>query len=474
MDIMAGYIPPEQQWPQTGQQIMDGSFVDEVQKQQQNLLESARAEAIRQDPTLNFVQRQIVQGLLGAKQDWQNAYDAGDATGMANAELRGRSLREQGNAIGWDGAGYGDNVSLHEAAMNLANNDTRAVNNLLYNMKDSNDIYQQKVVEYLDKGYSIDSARRMAGQRSSENTASNLNQLRDAFRMYGMDARGAITPQGADILASLALNGQGELANFYANMLPSPVQNWQFDNANITAANAEENALRKMAQQYKYGQMKAAAAQQRAREDAQWKADFNDARTQKAIAERFYYARDVMGYSDEESKHFALTGKLPSSKSGGTRANGSSEEAEEAKLSSAEKKILNAIKNNEARIESLLRAGNDEEKIEEAAQAINEYIELYKKWTNDGVDYDTMRGVEKRIKEYTDQLNLNKQGGINQTTGGPFGGITGAEYMDEETFNSLPEEARQHIKERYEALDEQSLSNLPETRQEIIRKIRGY
>jgi Ca2+-binding EF-hand superfamily protein len=454
--------------------MMDGSFVDEVQKQQQNLIDTARAEAIKQDPTLSYVQRQIAKGLLGAKQEWEAAYNAGDAAGMANAALQGRSLREQGNAIGWDGAGYGEGVSLHEAAMNLANNDTRAVNNLLYNMKDSNDIYQQKVVEYLDKGYSIDSARRMAGQRSSENTASNLNQIRDAFRMYGMDERGAITPQGADILASLALNGQGELANFYANMLPKPVQNWNFDNSLITAANAQDNALMRMAQQYKYGQMKAAADQQRARENAQWKADFNDARAQKAIAERFYYARDVMGYSDEESKHFALTGKLPSAKSGGTRANGSSEGAEEPKLSSSEKKILNAIKNNEARIESLLRAGNDEEKIEEAAQAIDEYIELYKKWTNDGVDYDTMRGVEKRIKEYTDQLNLNKQGGINQATGGPSGGITGAEYMDEETFNSLPEEAQQYIKERYEALDEQSLSNLPETRQEMIRKIRGY
>lgn len=252
MAIMAGYIPQEQQWNLTGQQMMDGSFIDEVQKNQQNLREAARAEAIRQDPTLSYVQRRLASGLLGAKRDWQNAYDAGNAEGMAAAALKGESLRKQADAIGWNGNGYGADVSLLEAAQNLANNDTRAVNDVLYNLKDGNSVYTQKVADYLDKGYSIDSAKRLAGQRSAEATQGNIEQLRDAFRMYGMDERGAITPQGADLLASMALNGQSELANFYSNMMAKPVQNWNFENDLLKMAQAQSDRLQSMDRQQQY------------------------------------------------------------------------------------------------------------------------------------------------------------------------------------------------------------------------------
>jgi hypothetical protein len=262
-------------------------------------------------------------------------------------------------------------------------------------------------------------------------------------------------------------------ASLYGNMNPTPVQNWNFENSVLLSDRGMQQALQKMAAQYQYKQQEAEEAQKRARQDAQWKADFSDERARRAMVER-YNTAIALGYSEDESRQYALTGKMPSGNSGGTggKSSGSTKEAPE--MTNAEKKIFNAIRNNESNIESLLSAGNDPEKIAEAENAIESYRELYKKWNNDGVDYDTMRGVEARIKEYVDQLNVNKQGGINQATGGPSSGITGAEYIDEETFNALPEEVQQEIKQRYEALDEQTLSRFPESRQEVIRKIRGY
>lgn len=240
----------------SGTDAMNLALHDEVDKGQRNLIDMAKMELAKQDPTLNYVQRQLAQGLLGAKQDWENAYKAGDAQGMANAAMRGEKLRGQANSIGWNGNGYGADVSLLEAAQNLANNDTRAVNDILYNLKDSNSIYRQRVADYLDKGYSIDSAKRLAGQRSEEAMAGNIDQLRDAFRMYGQDARGAITPQGTDILASLAQQGgatPSELANFYAQMQAHPKDTWNFENDMLRAANAQANALERMGVSHQYG-----------------------------------------------------------------------------------------------------------------------------------------------------------------------------------------------------------------------------
>jgi len=234
------YFPPP-----NGTDMANGSFLEGVQKQNDDLIQAAREQAYLQDPTLNYVQRQLASGLLADKADWQKAYEAGDAQGMATAALNAQNRREQAERIGWNPAAYGSNVSLVDAAKALAQNDTRAINDIFYNLKDSGRGYTQDVADYLDQGYSIDSAKRLAGQNAQYNQQDNMNRLVDAYQMYGTDPRGAINQNGLRILGQMAQAGgasPSELANFYAQMQASPKDNWNFENSLITAQNANNFA----------------------------------------------------------------------------------------------------------------------------------------------------------------------------------------------------------------------------------------
>jgi hypothetical protein len=244
-----------QEEPQDSVTIMNNAVRNGAIQEQQNLIDRARQAAIEQDPTLSFVNRQIASGLLGAKTAWQDAFNKGDAQGMVNAQKAADSLRQQAASIGWDANGYGADVSLEQAAQNLANNDTRAINNIFYNLQDSGDLYTQGVADYLDKGYSIDSAKRLAGQNADRNTRGNINQLIDAYHMYGTDPRGAINQNGLRLLGMMAQQGgvsPSELVNFYAQMQASPKDNWNFENSLLTAQNAQNYALDRMDRSQQY------------------------------------------------------------------------------------------------------------------------------------------------------------------------------------------------------------------------------
>ena len=256
-----------QEEPQDSVTIMNNAVRNGAIQEQQNLIDRARQAAIEQDPTLSFVDRQIASGLLGAKTAWQDAFNNGDAQGMVNAQKAADSLRQQAASIGWDANGYGADVSLEQAAQNLANNDTRAINNIFYNLQDSGDLYTQGVADYLDKGYSIDSAKRLAGQNADRNTRGNINQLIDAYHMYGTDPRGAINQNGLRLLGMMAQQGgvsPSELVNFYAQMQASPKDNWNFENRLIEQENANNYALGRMdrSQQYNRENQERAFAQQ--------------------------------------------------------------------------------------------------------------------------------------------------------------------------------------------------------------------
>lgn len=261
-----------QEEPQDSVTIMNNAVRNGAIQEQENLRDVARRMAIEQDPTLSFVNRQIASGLLGAKTAWQDAFNKGDAQGMVNAQKAADSLRQQAASIGWDANGYGADVTLEQAAQNLANNDTRAINNIFYNLQDSGDLYTQGVADYLDKGYSIDSAKRLAGQNADRNTRGNVNQLIDAYHMYGTDPRGAINQNGLRLLGMMAQQGgvsPSELVNFYAQMQASPKDNWNFENSLLTAQNAQNYALDRMDRSQQYNRENQVRSQNFQKEMAQ-------------------------------------------------------------------------------------------------------------------------------------------------------------------------------------------------------------
>jgi hypothetical protein len=256
-----------QEEPQDGTTIMNNAVRNGAIQEQQNLIDRARQAAIEQDPTLSFVNRQIASGLLGAKTAWQDAFNKGDAQGMVNAQKAADSLRQQAASIGWDANGYGADVTLEQAAQNLANNDTRAINDLFYGMKRPGNYYQTSYDQYRDSGMSMNDAARNA-QRDADNYQNeNIDKLIDAYHMYGTDPRGAINQNGLRLLGMMAQQGgisPSELVNFYAKMQASPKDNWNFENRLIEQENANNYALGRMdrSQQYNRENQERAFAQQ--------------------------------------------------------------------------------------------------------------------------------------------------------------------------------------------------------------------
>lgn len=250
--------------PMSGTDVVNGAFQEEAvkdyrqqqaQQVQQNLIDRARAEAVREDPTLNFVQRRIAQGLLGAKKAWESANAIGDAAGMESASQAARGLRDQADAIGWDSRQYGPNATLHEAAQAMANNDTMAVNNLLYGNVAPSDYYQKQYNDMLRFGIDRETAEREAQAKTESYHRNRMGNMVDAFHMYGMDDRGAINPNGLRILGMMASEGgaaPSEIASFYSKMLASPQQNWNFENSMLMTDKGLRDSLTKMAKQNEY------------------------------------------------------------------------------------------------------------------------------------------------------------------------------------------------------------------------------
>ena len=240
----------QSQTQMTGTEMANGSFNEEAVKEgQRTLTEAAREEALRQDPTLSFVTRELAKGLLGSKLNYMAAQGKGDAAGMRQAEDAARSIREQGKAIGWDGAGFGSDVTYEQAAQNLMNNDARAINDLFYGGMSANDYYNKQYEDMRKFGLGRKTADEEATRMTDSYLQQRTNQMMDAFQAYGMDDRGVINQNGLRILGMLGQLGNGDIANLYAKMNPSPAQNWNFGNSLITAANAQQNALARMDRQ---------------------------------------------------------------------------------------------------------------------------------------------------------------------------------------------------------------------------------
>lgn len=234
-----------QEEPQDGTTIMNNAVRNGAIQEQQNLIDRARQAAIEQDPTLNFVERRLKSGLLDAKMGWQDAYNKGDAQGMVNAQKAADNIRQQAAAIGFQDRDFGADATLEQVAQNLANNDTRAINDLFYGMKRPGNYYQTSYDQYRDSGMSMNDAARNA-QRDADNYQNeNVDRLIDAFHMYGTDPRGAINQNGLRLLGMMAQQGgvsPSELVNFYAQMQASPKDNWNFENQLIAAENADRYA----------------------------------------------------------------------------------------------------------------------------------------------------------------------------------------------------------------------------------------
>jgi hypothetical protein len=253
---------------------------------QRGLLEpAAREDTARQDPAiLNRFQRNLVQGLVDSKA----LYDAAKNDAVRQQIAAGaNSVRDIAGRLGVDVSGYGADVPYSDAAQRLALNDARALYDVLYNSKTSDDYYMDAYNKIMDAGGYEGTAREVAGDAARKYQAEQTKKLRDAFLTYGMDGRGVVNQNG-EVLLGMMANENPALAEILAKTNPMPVQNWNFENGLITANEGFKRDLQKMGEQFAQRDKERREGFQH---DFQKAAYLSDLETKKALTIKQGYAQ---------------------------------------------------------------------------------------------------------------------------------------------------------------------------------------
>lgn len=229
--------------------------------------EMSGAEMAPQEPqTLTQMARKYGQDILDAKQ----LYAQGEAMGgdqgaqvMALAHSGAERARAGLQQLGVDPAQYGLNGTYDEAVQALANNDTRAMQNILQGeMAESSGQYYDRIYKILrDQGFSRDIAESEAHRRAQSYASQRVQALNQAFNTYGHNGQ-VINPMGIQMLGMMAQEDT-DMANYYTQRYAGPLQeyaaNRQERNMAIQQANKEKNAavqfnreLKKMGVQAQY------------------------------------------------------------------------------------------------------------------------------------------------------------------------------------------------------------------------------
>lgn len=217
-----------------------------------------------QPETLNQMARRYAQDILDAKQ----LYAQGEALGGEQGEkamMLAHNGAERARAglrqLGVDVDAYGLNGSYDEASQAIANNDTRAMQNILQgDMAESSDSYYNRVYRMLrDRGFASDVADAEANRRADEYSARRVQALNQAFNTYGHNGQ-VINPMGIQMLSMLAQE-QPELSNYYVGRYAGPLQEYAKQNARENAAIQHGYKKEDMAIGHQYDLDKMAQAQ---------------------------------------------------------------------------------------------------------------------------------------------------------------------------------------------------------------------
>lgn len=240
---------PQPQQPQIEQQapvLTQGLLPSLMENNAYQGREMSGAGTAPQEPqTLTQMARKYGQDILDAKQ----LYAQGEAMGgdqgaqvMALAHSGAERARAGLQQLGVDPAQYGLNGTYDEAAQALANNDTRAMQNILQGeMAESSGQYYDRIYKILrDQGFSRDIAESEAHRRAQSYASQRVQALNQAFNTYGHNGQ-VINPMGIQMLGMMAQEDT-DMANYYVGRYAGPLQEY-------AKANQRENA----AIQHQYG-----------------------------------------------------------------------------------------------------------------------------------------------------------------------------------------------------------------------------
>lgn len=244
--------------PQQDTDILTKAFLNQAndEKQVYNANKEGLLGGQIQTQVLPQMQRKLIGEIVNAKQAYGLGQLMGNDVGiqqMAQAGQAANTARTLLDAIGGDASAYGADVPYAQAAMNLAMNDARDLNDLLTNTVSSGDKYDEVYNDLISRGVSHERAVSEARKASFPYQDARIQRLENAFMNYGFDDSGAINTAGVQILNLLAEEDPNR-ANSYLNTHGTPKDEYALGNQMIMREAQLQDALTKMGKQFEYGQ----------------------------------------------------------------------------------------------------------------------------------------------------------------------------------------------------------------------------
>lgn len=206
--------------------------------------------------TLSQMGREFGRQIVEAKKLYNQAEQIGGeqgASGMMYAHQAAEQARAGMKQLGIDPAAYGFDSDYETARQGLADNDTRALQNVLQgDVAESSGEYYDRIYAMLrDRGFASDVAEREAHRRAESYASKRVRTLNEAFNTYGHNGQ-AINPLGVQILTMMA-DEDMEKAGKYFQQYAKPLDEYAYAKQRGLAEQQQGFAEKNMATKHKYG-----------------------------------------------------------------------------------------------------------------------------------------------------------------------------------------------------------------------------
>lgn len=402
--------------PQQDTDILTKAFLNQAndEKQVYNANKEGLLGGQIQTQVLPQMQRKLIGEIVNAKQAYGLGQLMGNDVGiqqMAQAGQAANTARTLLDAIGGDASAYGADVPYAQAAMNLAMNDARDLNDLLTNTVSSGDKYDEVYNDLISRGVSHERAVSEARKASFPYQDARIQRLENAFMNYGFDDSGAINTAGVQILNLLAEEDPNR-ANSYLNTHGTPKDEYTLGNQMIMREAQLQDALTKMGKQFEYGQkgadaqlgrdmqkalMKQKIDMQNAEIMKQLDLKYKDLDDQRKFANAYQLYLQATGGDEQLAASYAAEYVLGGRRSGG---GGSSQEDKEAKKEEKRQADL------QAKMNPVIQ------KFMNGDGSVDEYLEEISKITPylDEDDKDTLINELPYLRNFLDEYKRNPTG----------------------------------------------------------------
>lgn len=281
------------------------------------------AAAQNAQPTTPATLTQMARELAGQIVEAKNIYDQGAAIGgeqgmkaMMNAHTAAERARNGLLQLGVDPSVYGLDSDYNTARQAVADNDTRALKNVLEGeMAESSGEYYDRIYMMLrNQGFASDVAEREAQRRAASYASKRVRSLNDAFNTYGHNNT-TINPLGIQILNMMA-DEDTEKAGSYLKQYARPLDEYAYAKQRGLAEQQQGFAEKNMATKHQYGLEDMTAKTQLTAQLKQLDAQIQDARDQRNFARE----KSLLAYKAQIQ--MALGGGKSSAGSKGGQQNG--------------------------------------------------------------------------------------------------------------------------------------------------------